>query len=92
MSCGGSIDFDSAKQAGYIAPDLSKEEWKKRASNFGLKLDHERPPVPVDHRGLIWVDGKIMVNLFQCSHHYRQTAKRYGDPDKLFRLCESPEV
>ena len=69
MSCCGSIDFDSAKQAGYIAPDLSKEEWKKRASNFGLKLDHERPPVPIDPRGLIWVDNKIMVNLFQCFHH-----------------------
>jgi len=69
MSCGGTIDFESAQKIGYIAPDLSKEEWKKRQSEYGLRLAEDRPPVPIDHRGLIWVDNKIMVNLFKCTHH-----------------------
>jgi hypothetical protein len=78
MMCSGSWDFQVAKDIGYIAPEMIQEELLRR-----MKLCHERalhpetlPEVQWDRRGLVWSDGKVLINVYEARRH-AELAEKY---------------
>jgi hypothetical protein len=66
--CGGLFEFEEDKKLGYIAPEISPEEYHRRITVVSKRTDVERPEIQHDKYGLIWNDNKILVNLFKCAY------------------------
>ena len=70
--CGMGYEFYEARKMGYIAPELTIEEWRKRKNDVRARDCSLWPEVVIDNQGLIWNDKKVLVNLFRCSHLVRR--------------------
>ncbi len=78
VACGGSYDFEEAKKIGYLAPELSKLEFNKRMEIFVNRSQHPEtwPEVKWDNHGLIWSDGKVLINVYE-SRRRAELAEKY---------------
>ena len=41
---------------------------RKEVVNLHAYVPELVPEIKFDHHGLVWSDGKVLLNLFQCAH------------------------
>ena len=56
---------------------MTSEEGLRRGEIFRHRSGHpeERPDVKIDRHGLIWSDGKVLANLYECLHLFNRSIK-----------------